>query len=260
MSIVLLGLLSVPLLDLPTDNVAHLIRAIPGVARVEVRVKTPMPKQRLIHFRDCHFESPERLKKGAELLGKRPTKKEVDAWYSVHFRLVEGVQEEQEAVLRQMVKLGLQTVCPETVNRDNIQAYRDEFPRIKSAMRTPRGWLRPEDRVRLVYRGVAARLGAAELVDIMPLEERAAVDWFAATYNRKLSVTESQRGYRDDAMVHQVRAAGSKNVVVILGAAHDLTEPVRHANASMKFDMDYIPVTTKCVDEFRARFLSQSGK
>jgi hypothetical protein len=260
MNLALFGLLSVALLDLPTDDVARLLRTMPGVARVDVRVKTPMPKQRLIHFRDCHYESTDRFKKRAEQVGKRPTKKELDAWYNVHFRLVEAVQEEQEAVLRQMVKLGLQTVCPETVSRDNIQAYRDDLWRIKEAKQAPRAWLPPDLRALLVYRGAAARLAAAELVDIMPLEERAAAEWFSKSYEQTLSVTSDRRDYREDAMVHQVRAAGSKNVVVILGAGHDLTGAVRRANEGLKFDMDYIAVTTRCVDEFRAQFKNQVGQ
>lgn len=260
MNLALLGLLAVGPLDFPTDDVARLLRTIPGVARVEVRVKTPIPKQRLIHIRDVHHESPERFKKSAELSGKRPTKKEVDAWYGIHLRLVEAVQEEEEAVLRQLVSIGLQTVCQEGLNRDNIQAHRDDLWSIKPVVRYPRGWLKPSDRSLLVHRGAAARLAAAELVDIMPLEERAAMESFAATYNQKLSVTESQRVYRDDAMVHQVRAAGSRNVVVILGAGHDLTNAVQQANAAMRFDMDYVTVTTRCVEQFPAQFRSWLGQ
>jgi hypothetical protein len=71
-------------LDLPTDDVARLLRAIPRVVRVEVRVKTLTPKQRLIHLRDYHYETPERLKKAAQRGGIQPTKKDVESWYNFH--------------------------------------------------------------------------------------------------------------------------------------------------------------------------------
>src|SRR3954471_4513191 len=65
MNLALIGLLAVPPLHepiYPAHVVARTLQALPGVAEVEVRLAVQQPKLRVLHFRNFHCETRERVR------------------------------------------------------------------------------------------------------------------------------------------------------------------------------------------------------
>jgi len=223
------------LADLSAD-VVPLLRQLPSVARVEARVRPARPTCRIVHFRDWHaLDEATDAKLAAE---------------------VETVQGEQLQALGQLAgHHGLARVGSEGLTAGDMPRWlaaldvlrevdREQIPALQALLaKVPDAEalaMIHQHQARLRELGAAGRLllaGKIEAVD--PIEEAEALE---AARPRDGLIDPARQRARDDAIVRVVTSRGPL-AVLVLGAAHDLSDSVRRLAPGC----EYIAVTTSTV-------------
>ncbi len=114
--------------DLGDRNVkpTPILRQLPGVAHVEVKVPAESPQHRIVHLKDWHFVSQELF--AADLRFNNNTEirdEEIERLYEQHLLEVELVQLEQMALLRCLIRHhGLQQVFCEGLAEEDLVIYK----------------------------------------------------------------------------------------------------------------------------------------
>lgn len=230
-----------------TDNLADLngdivplLRGLPGVAYVESKVCPGRPTCRIIQFRDYHAIDV-------------PT----DPQLAEDVEAAQGEQLQALGVLidrNGLTRIGSEGLAPADMRNwlRKVEALqkidREEVPRLKELLAETfmvklkaelRGML-SDHQGRLRELGAAGRLllaGKIESVD--PIENAEALE---AARPRDGQIDQRKQRARDDAIVRIVTAR-SPMAVLVLGAAHDLSDSVRRLAPGC----EYITVTTPTV-------------
>jgi hypothetical protein len=249
-----------------TVSVEPLLKQLPNVVRVELRMKPAKPARRIVHFTDYKFVSADLF--AADLKASLPnlTEANVATLYRKFLLEVECVQLEQKAALTALAKHhGLSRIVLEGLTSDTAEAYRQKLDRLKTVQAEELLKVRKQfNETRLLLKeledkdkrdteqyeqakqserqleqraeqhrremlqvGVAGRLKLAELVDILPLDDDQHLP-------QALKV-------RQAAQVERLRGYGSFSLV-ILGASHDLTGELDDAT-------EYVRVVTRTARE-----------
>ena len=275
----------VPTINAKNDDlespVVDVLRSLPGVAQVEVLVKSDRPTHRIIHLRDWHF-----VPKDAYAIdmndahGRKLPEAEFDWLYQKLLLEVELVQIEQMAVLRILIKHhGLKRVFAEGFSPAQLDAYREriavlkamedeQIPRIRrqldevgrllkdgadektQAIKTQLQTMLDEHRRRLLEMGAAGRLLiAGELEEVLPLEDGDALEGASPISANGVTFDFEKIEARHDAQVSLVTKERTV-AVIVLGGAHDLSASVRR----MSGNCEYLRVTTKGFGEREVKY------
>ena len=252
--------------------VVELLQNLPGVAQVEVLVKSEKPTHRIIHLRDWHFvPKVDYAIDVNDAHGRKLPEAEFDLLYQKLLHEVELVQIEQMAVLRCLIKHhGLKRVFAEGFSPAQVDAYREriavlkamedqQIPRIQEQLKEVRKLLEDgadektqvintqlekmleNHKHRLLEMGAAGRLLIArELEDVLPLEDGDTFDGASPIAATGLKFDSEKVEARHDAQVSLV-AKEATVAVVVLGGAHDLSASVWR----MGGECEYLRVTMK---------------
>jgi hypothetical protein len=244
------------------EPAADLLRKLPGVADVET-VTVDNTTHRIIHLRDWHFVRKEPF--AASLRGSTAdplTDEEIAAAYDGLLDEVELVQLEQVAILRRLIgDHGLRRIHLEGLIDGDQRLFAIKVASLREAAQDIaelRAFDEPsiaegieelerQHRRDLLEVGAAGRLLlAGEIKEVVPLEDPAA---FSAANpldaTGRVSFDPEKFAAREDAQVKRL-LDGDRFALVILGAAHSLTDSIRRANQRC----EYIRVTTARVQEF----------
>lgn len=248
----------------------RILRNLPGVVEIEVKVRVEKPTHRIVHLRDWHFVTRDWFAIDAHNSSETQlTEKEIDDLYRDFLLQVDAVQTEQLAILRRLIKdNGLKRIFVEGLSTEEWPNYLERISVLRDMEQTQITMLRKqlgearklkaseieqrvlalldEHSIRLLEIGAAGRLLLArEIEELLPLEDSVLYDQAnPVTSNDRIHFSRDRVRAREEA---QVKAVLSRAVcgLVILGGSHDLSESVRR-----HVGCEYIQVTTKRFKEF----------
>jgi hypothetical protein len=245
-------------------SAADILRQLPGVADVEVLVRTPKASHRIIHLRDWHFVPRDMFALDVRQQVFRPvTDEEIDRLYQKFLLEVELVQIEQETILRSLAKHhGLRQVLVEGLTPRSVAAYREILEALRdmneslSGLKKARAELRSDaptidERIKemelgqrklLLEYGSAVKLEMEGKLKLQPLDDGELLEQAKpVAKDGKLKVENAKRQARHDAQVKAALASGPCSFIV-LGGKHDLSESVRRLGGGVT---EYVRVTTR---------------
>lgn len=249
----------------------RILRNLPGVVEIEVKVRVEKPTYRIVHLRDWHFITRDAFAIDARNTSENElTEEEISQLYGEFLLQVDAVQTEQLAILRRLIKdNGLKRIFVEGLSSEDMQMFlelvgtfrdieQNQIPTLRKQLEEARELraykieqqaldMLDEHGVRLLQIGAAGRLlFAGEIEKVMPLEDSVLHDKSDPITGNKIRFDRDRVKAREDAQVKAVLDKGPFGLV-ILGGSHDLSESVSRLSQGR---CEYIQVTTKRFKEF----------
>lgn len=206
--------------DLRSDAVA-LLRVCEGVEHVECVVSVSRPTHRIIHIADAHVVAFDDFARDLrDEYGDTITDDGIAAEYASWLTRTRRVQASQRMLLRCLAATqGVQAVYCEGLTDDDLPVYRMTI----RALSLQDG-IEASD---LLHLGAAGQLlVTGTLRDVLPAED---VDAFAAAdpFATGTPIFDGSANDAREAAIVQRLISGDPLAIIILGAAHDLSDAVR---------------------------------
>lgn len=219
--------------DLRTDAV-YVLRQCPGVASVTRMVGAREPKHRVIHVVDMHAVAPDEL--AADLRDQDPaiTDADVEAEYRAIVAVAARVQTSQRQLIRWLARYhGVRRVHLEGLTDADMPAF---MAIVEAARNNPEA-LPPS------FGAVGQSLVAGELAEVVPAEDEEAYREADPFAEGSVTFEGAANDARETAILRRLLDAGPL-AVIVLGAAHDLSQHVRAAG-----DVEYLRVSVEGVPQ-----------
>lgn len=241
-----------------------ILKKLPNVVDVEVKVQVEKPSHRIIHLRDWHWIPRDSfaidVRNSSE---EEPTEENIDRLYGEFLLQVDAIQTEQLEILRLLIKgHGLKRVFIEGLAAEEMPNYlekvdvlrdmeQNQVTRLKEQLSQARELksaeieqqivgLLEEHKFRVLEIGAAGRLLlAGEIEEVLPLEDSVLHSNADPTKDGKIQFDRDKVRARNDAQVKAVLDKGPFGLVM-LGGAHDLSASVRQHPGC-----EYVRVTTR---------------
>jgi hypothetical protein len=248
---------------------AEILKQLPRVVAVEVRVPATEPTHRIVHLRDYHFVPRDLYAvEVRDEFGRGVSEKDVDDLHRGLVLRAEVVQAEQLALLRCFVRHhGLKRVLAEGLTPSGVKNYEAiveefrEMDRQLAPLMREFGRYRGKNpdidyKIRLMTRErdgrlaeyrAAARLAVAGEPEILPLDDDELLEAAKpVTPDGRVRADPRKVEARHDSQVRAALASGPC-AFVILGGDHDLSASVRRLGGG---SAEYLRVTTRAYREF----------
>lgn len=248
------------------------LNGLPHVASIEGNAVT-RPERTVIHLRDWHLVPRDLFAKDVQAgAGRELSEAEVDRLYAEHLDAVEAVQKQLDAVVRELAKrnVGL-PVYAEGLTDDGVNVFKlkatalsevgkEQIPEARRSLAEVKAMkgkeaadlakqyeaLIAKHRVETLELGAVLAPCAEGLIEVRALEDADALAEAEPRWRggKLLPNLEATRG-REDAMAKRLASAKEPLVIVLLGGAHDLCEPLSKAAPRTR----YVRLTTNAYRE-----------
>jgi hypothetical protein len=152
-----------------------ILQQLPGRPAVDVAVRADRPAHRIIHLADWHLVPEDLFARDLRgRLGRPPSREELAKHFREHLLQVEGVQQEQMAILRHLIRHhGLTTVLQEGVTAEDYEDYQLRLDLLAGEEEDKDFDLTDDRHAVLLQVGAAGRLLIRhELQSVLPLESK----------------------------------------------------------------------------------------